>query len=266
MNRINSIFSQLKRPALIGYLVAGDPDKDNSLGVILTSIDSGLDLLEIGIPHSDPIADGPTITEAHGRALAAGMTIDGVFSLVREIRGKSDIPIVLMTYFNPVYRRGPNAFYEESKLSGVDGVLIVDLPPEEAGEVVKIAETHDIKQIFLVTPTTDSKRLSGILAVSTGYSYIVSVQGVTGMQQSRPHNIQSLISQVKNSTKLPVAVGFGINSPEQVRGYIKNGADAVIVGTAIVNIVKENMDNKISMHSKLKEFIKSLAEECRRVD
>ncbi len=264
MNRINSLFSKLHRPALIGYLVAGDPDKEESLRLIETAIESGLDLLEIGIPHSDPIADGPVITEAHGRALSSGMTLDGLFSLVCDLRSRSDIPVVLMTYFNPVYRRGVNTFYEEAKNSGVDGVLIVDLPPEEAGDVVKIAAENDIMQIFLVTPTTDEKRLINILSVSSGYCYIVSVQGVTGMQQSEPKSIESLISRVKSRTKLPIAVGFGINSPGQVRNYINSGADAVIVGTPIVNIVKENIGQDLLIHSKLREFIQSLAVECRR--
>jgi len=255
MGRISGVFNNRTSPALIGFTVAGDPDLTTSIRIALTLIHAGTDILELGVPFSDPVADGPTIQRAGDRALAAGTTPDTVFAIVREVRGHSDVPIVLLTYFNTVFRRGIERFYRDARAAGVDGILIADLPVEESGEVLEAAEKNAIDQILLVAQTTSDERLRTIAANAGGFLYLVSVLGVTGARSGVPQAAFDLVRRVKAVTDLPVALGFGISTPDQVESCAAHGADGVIVGSAIVDIIERTIRNPDAMEDELAGFI-----------
>ena len=255
MGRISGVFANRTSPALIGFTVAGDPDMRTSIRIARTLIDAGTDILELGVPFSDPVADGPTIQRAGDRALAAGTTPDTVFAIVREVRGHSDVPLVLLTYFNTVYRRGIERFYREARAAGVDGILIADMPVEEAGEVLEAAKKNAIDQILLVAQTTGDERLRTIAANAGGFLYLVSVLGVTGARAGVPQAAFDLVRRVKAVTDLPVALGFGISTPDQVASCAAHGADGVIVGSAIVDIIERTISNPDAMEQELADFI-----------
>jgi len=258
MGRITGVFANRTSPALIGFTVAGDPDLTTSIRIARTLIRAGTDILELGVPFSDPVADGPTIQRAGDRALAAGTTPDTVFAIVREVRGHSDVPIVLLTYFNTVFRRGVERFYRDARAAGVDGILIADMPVEESGEVLEAAERNAIDQILLVAQTTSDERLRTIAANAGGFLYLVSVLGVTGARSSVPQAAFDLVRRVKAVTDLPVALGFGISTPDQVASCAAHGADAVIVGSAIVDIIERTISNPDAMEHELADFIARL--------
>jgi tryptophan synthase alpha chain len=239
VSRLDRTLRSLDRMAFIAFLVAGDPDQTTSLAHAKAIIDAGADVLELGMPFSDPVADGPVIQRADERALAAGMTPDRLFSLVREIRRYADIPLVLLTYYNSVFTRGVTRFYREAAEAGVDAILIVDLPLEESDEVVQVARETGIDPIFLVAETTSDPRLARIASRAGGFLYLVSTLGVTGARKDLFPHIKDLIARVRKVTALPVAVGFGISRPDQVQSLQNAGADAVIVGSAIVSLIEE---------------------------
>ncbi len=245
-------------PAFIAFTVAGDPDPGMSVRIARTLIDAGADILELGVPFSDPPGDGPTIQKADERALNAGTTTDTVFSIVREIRAFSDIPIVLLTYFNPVYRRGPDRFYREAHEAGVDGILIADLPVEEADEVVDLSRRYGIDQIFLVSRDTSPKRLKVIARHAGGFLYLVSVHGVTGARPEIPEELPAFIHRVREQTALPLAVGFGISTPDHVSAVCRAGANGAIVGSAIVEIIERNLSREPEMMAGLHAYTSSL--------
>ncbi len=255
MSRIDRVFQHKGSTAFIGFTVAGDPDQNTSARIAKALIDGGTDILELGVPFSDPVADGQTIQKADERALLAGTTPDTVFSLVREIRPYSDVPIVLLTYYNMVYRRGVDRFYREAHDAGVDGILIVDMPVEESAEVVEIARRYDIDPIFLVTRTTSADRMDEIVSRARGYLYLVSVLGVTGTREHVPDEAVALIHRVKTHTALPLALGFGISAPEHVKTCADAGADGVIVGSAIVSIIEKNLGDIPRMERELKQYV-----------
>jgi tryptophan synthase alpha chain len=201
------------------------------------------------------VADGPTIQRAGDRALAAGTTPDTVFAIVREVRGHSDVPIVLLTYFNTVFRRGIERFYRDARDAGVDGILIADMPVEESGEVLEAAERNAIDQILLVAQTTSDERLRTIAANAGGFLYLVSVLGVTGARSGVPQAAFDLVRRVKAVTDLPVALGFGISTPDQVASCAAHGADGVIVGSAIVDIIERSISTPDAMEQELADFI-----------
>ncbi|MDD1678516.1 MAG: tryptophan synthase subunit alpha, partial [Methanomicrobiales archaeon] len=211
MKRLSRIFQGRDHPAFIAFLVAGDPEYAASVSYAKAIIDAGADVLELGMPFSDPVADGSVIQEADERALAAGMTPDLLFSLLREIRNYSEIPLVILTYYNSVFTRGVARFYEEAAAAGADAILIVDLPVEESEEVVAVAQQTGIDPIFLVTATTSEERLSRITSRAGGFLYLVSTLGVTGMREDRFPHIEDLIRTVRKTSLLPIAVGFGIS-------------------------------------------------------
>lgn len=258
MERIAGVFTNRTAPALIGFTVAGDPDKKTSIRIARALIGAGTDILELGVPFSDPVADGPVIQRAGERALAAGTTPDTVFALVRELRSQSEVPIVLLTYFNTVYRRGIETFYRDAAGAGVDGILIADMPVEESAEVLKAATKNRIAPIFLVTRTTSDERLAKIAKKGRGFLYLVSVLGVTGVRTRIPQEAFDLVRRTKAITDLPVALGFGISTPEQVRACAANGADGVIVGSAIVDIIERTVKNPDVMESELAGYISLL--------
>lgn len=254
MDRIAETFARIrreKRSAFVAYLCAGDPDFDTSLAACLAVIEAGADVLELGVPFSDPLADGLTNQLAAQRALDGGMTAARVFELVRKIRETSQVPIVFYTYYNLVFSNGVEAYVKAAKAAGVDGMLTLDLPPEEAGEVVAACRTHDVKTVFIVAPTTPTSRLPVIGAAATGFIYYVSREGVTGVRDQVASNIPEAVAAIKRHTPLPVVVGFGISTREQVRQVAKD-ADGVVVGSALVNVIKNGLSAPAAIPASLK--------------
>jgi tryptophan synthase alpha chain len=257
MGRIETAFADasMKKPAFIGFTVAGDPDKATCVRIARALIAGGTDILELGVPFSDPVADGPTIQKADERALAAGTTPDTVFEIVREIRKESDVPIVFLTYFNIVYRRGIERFYHEAHDAGVDGILIADMPVEESDEICAVASRYTIDPIFLVTLTTSDDRINNIAGKARGYLYLVAVLGITGVRKQVSEEAINLLHRVRKHTLLPLALGFGISTPAHAQICARAGADGVIVGSAIVEIVERNLKNPDAMERELQDYV-----------
>jgi len=253
MDRIAETFARTrreKRAAFVAYLCAGDPDFDTSLDACRAVIAAGVDVLEIGVPFSDPLADGLTNQLAAQRALDGGMTAARVFELVRRLRETSQIPIVFYTYYNLVYSNGVEAYVRAAKEAGVDGMLTLDLPPEEAGEVLTACARHDVKTVFIVAPTTPTARLPVITAAATGFIYYVSREGVTGVRSQVAANIPDAVAAIRRHTALPVVVGFGISTRDQVR-QVASVADGVVVGSALVNVIKAGLGDRGQVPVKL---------------
>ena len=253
MDRIAETFARTrreKRAAFVAYLCAGDPDFDTSLAACRAVIAAGADVLEIGVPFSDPLADGLTNQLAAQRALDGGMTAARVFELVRRIRETSQVPIVFYTYYNLVFSNGVDGYVRAAKAAGVDGMLTLDLPPEEAGEVLAACAKHDIKTVFIVAPTTPAARLPVIGAAATGFIYYVSREGVTGVRDQVATNIPEAVTAIRKHTALPVVVGFGISNREQVR-QVAQAADGVVVGSALVNVIKAGLADRAKVSAQL---------------
>ena len=245
MSRISEKFIALrekKEKALIVYLTAGDPSLEITKGLILALEKAGADILEIGVPFSDPTADGPVIQAAAQRALKSGATLTAILEMIKEVRRVSQIPIVLFGYYNPIFVYGGEKFARHAARAGVDGVLVVDLPPEEAPELREFTDAAGIDFIFLIAPTTGAKRTRQIAAGATGFLYYISITGITGTAAPKIADIETAVSKLRKITKLPVAVGFGITTPEQA-GQIGKTADGVIVGSAVVRLIDENRNS-----------------------
>jgi tryptophan synthase alpha chain len=248
MSAIARVFEKLKASgegALIGYVTAGDPAPEQTPLIAKALIDGGVDILELGLPFSDPIADGPTIQAASVRALTAGTKPRMVLEMTREIKRKHNTPIVVMTYYNPVFKLGVGRFFGFAKACSVDGLIVPDLPVEEAADYREKAQASGVDTIFLAAPSTSTERLQKIIACSSGFLYLVSHFGVTGERETMESSTIQLIKQVLPFTKgrVPLAVGFGVSKPEHARRIIKAGADGVIVGSAFVNVVQKNAGN-----------------------
>lgn len=240
--RIGKKFNELqaqKGKALIIYLTAGDPSLETTKKLILVLEKAGADILEIGAPFSDPTADGPVIQEAAQRSLKTGTTLAGVMQLITELRKISQIPIVLFGYFNPIFAYGTEKFARDAARAGVDGVLVVDLPPEEAPELKKHTDAAGIDFISLIAPTTGMRRAKKIAATATGFLYYISITGVTGTAAPKLGGIKADLKKIRKISSLPVAVGFGISQPEQAR-QIGRLADGIVVGSALVKLIAEN--------------------------
>ena len=239
--RIDARFAELKkqgRSAFVTFLMAGDPDPATSLEIIKALPKAGADIIEIGMPFTDPMADGPSIQAAGLRALKAGMTLKKTLAMVREFRkGDNATPLVLMGYYNPIYIYGVDKFLVDAKSAGVDGLIIVDLPPEEDAELCLPAMKAGLNFIRLATPTTDDKRLPAVLANTSGFVYYVSITGITGSASANTAVVGEAVARIKRHTKLPVCVGFGIRTPEAARGIAEN-ADGAVVGTALVDALR----------------------------
>lgn len=237
MTRIDDTFARLKREgkkAFVSYIMGGDPDAETSLAVMKGLPAAGVDIIELGMPFTDPMADGPTIQLAGQRALDNGMTMDAVLDMVRAFRAEdSTTPIVLMGYYNPIYSRGVERFLSEATEAGIDGLIVVDLPPEEDDELCIPAQKAGINFIRLATPTTDAKRLPKVLQNTSGFVYYVSITGITGAAAAQAADVAPEVARIKASTDLPIIVGFGINTPETARA-IASVADGCVVGSAIV--------------------------------
>ena len=245
MGRIGDKFESLrgrKEKALIVYLTTGDPSLSVTKKLILSLEKAGVDILEIGVPFSDPTADGPVIQMASQRALKSGTTLEGVLNLVTEVRKISEIPVVLFGYFNPIFAYGVKKFANAAHKAGVDGVLVVDLPYEEARELRMYTDAVSIDFISLIAPTTDEKRLRKIVADATGYLYYISITGITGTAAPKIDDIKTDVNKIRKITKLPVAVGFGISKPQQAR-EIARFADGIVIGSAVVRMIDENKNN-----------------------
>ncbi|MEA2964004.1 MAG: tryptophan synthase alpha chain [Alphaproteobacteria bacterium] len=243
--RIDRRFAELKtegRAALVTFLTAGDPDPETSLALVRALPAAGADVIELGMPFTDPMADGPAIQLSSQRALKAGQTLKKTLELVRAFRGSDDTtPLVLMGYYNPIYIYGVDRFLRDAKSAGVDGLIIVDLPPEEDEELCLPALKAGLNFIRLATPTTDDKRLPAVLANTSGFVYYVSITGITGAATPDAGKVAAAVARIKRHTKLPVAVGFGVRTAEQAAG-IASGADGVVVGSALVNVLKGSLD------------------------
>ena len=258
MSRIDQTFKILKnrgQVALIPFIVAGDPDLETTEALVLKMAESGTDIIELGVPFSDPLADGPIIQAASQRALQNGVNLRDIFRLTERLKG-IDIPLVLMTYFNPVFCFGLKDFAEGCQKSGVDGVIIPDLPPEEAGLWISEARRMNLDTIFLVAPTSPPERIRLVSRCSRGFIYYVSVTGVTGTRENLPEEVGLAVKRIKEISQKPVAVGFGISSPEQAK-RVSRFADGVIIGSAIVKIIGENLKSP-DMIDRVGDFVSSL--------
>jgi tryptophan synthase alpha chain len=243
--RIDRRFAALKdegRPALVTFVTAGDPDHETSLAIVKALPKAGADVIELGMPFSDPMADGPAIQASGLRALKAGQTLRKTLELVRSFRATdNDTPIVLMGYYNPIYAYGNDRFLTDAREAGVDGLIVVDLPPEEDSELCIPALKAGLNFIRLATPTTDDRRLPAVLANTSGFVYYVSILGITGTAAPDTSKVAEAVTRIKRHTILPVAVGFGVRSAEQARA-IGRSADGVVVGSALVSVIKDSLD------------------------
>jgi tryptophan synthase alpha chain len=243
--RIDTRFAELKkegRSAFVTYVMAGDPDLATSLAIVKALPKAGAEVIELGIPFTDPMADGPSIQAAGLRALKAGMTLKKTLQLVRDFRKDDNAtPLVLMGYFNPIYIYGVDKFLADAKIAGVDGLIIVDLPPEEDDELCIPALKAGLNFIRLATPTTDDKRLPAVLANTSGFVYYVSIAGITGAAAADSKVVGEAVARIKRHTKLPICVGFGIRTPEAARA-IAEKADGSVVGTALVDALHGSLD------------------------
>ncbi len=264
MNRIDEKFQTLraaKQPGFIAYITAGDPDLQTTPALVAALEKSGVDIVELGIPFSDPLADGATIQAAAGRAIAAGSTVAGVLDSIREIRKSSQVPIVLFTYLNPIYIYGFDRFHSDAAAAGADGLLILDLPPDEAARNAELMKSHGLLSIRLIAPTTPPERMALIAKSAEGFIYYVSREGVTGEQTSLSTDIAAQVAEIKKHTALPVAVGFGISTPEQA-AEVARESDAVVVGSAIVRRVGEQ-GGAPDLCEKIAAFVQPIAEAIR---
>jgi len=245
--RIDARFAELKkqgRSAFITFLMGGDPDPKTSLEILKALPKAGADIIEIGMPFTDPMADGPAIQAAGLRALKAGMTLKKTLGMVREFRKADDAtPLVLMGYYNPIYIHGVDKFLADARSAGVDGLIIVDLPPEEDSELCLPAMKAGLNFIRLATPTTDDKRLPAVLANTSGFVYYVSITGITGSASADSAAVGQAVARIKRHTRLPVCVGFGIRTPVAARAIAQN-ADGAVVGTALVDALRTSLDSE----------------------
>src|SRR6266571_8114996 len=262
--RIDARFAQLKREgrsAFVTFVMAGDPDPETSLAIVQALPQAGADMIEIGMPFTDPMADGPSIQAAGLRALKAGQTLKKTLAMVGTFRKADDTtPIVLMGYYNPIYIYGVERFLADAISAGVDGLIVVDLPPEEDDELCLPALKAGLNFIRLATPTTDDKRLPAVLANTSGFVYYVSITGITGSAAPDVGKVTEAVSRIKRHTKLPVAVGFGVRTAKQAKA-IAAGAEAVVVGSALVNAIKDSLDKKGKASAKTVKAVAKLVAE-----
>jgi len=262
MTRIDAKFADLKtngKKAFVAYVMAGDPDFDTSLEVVRGLPAAGVDIIELGLPFTDPMADGPAIQLAGQRALGAGMTLDKTLALAAAFREQDDTtPIVLMGYYNPIYSKGVDAFLTAAKKAGVDGLIVVDLPPEEDSELCLPAQKAGMNFIRLATPTTDDKRLPRVVQNTSGFVYYVSITGITGSAEAEAGDVAPEVARIKAAAGLPVIVGFGVNTPDKAQA-IASVADGVVVGSAIVSKIADGLPV-----ADVLKFVKTLSDGAHR--
>ena len=260
MTRLSKRFEQLKaknEKALVCYVTAGDPSFERMAEIVLALGEAGADAVEIGIPFSDPLADGPSIQASSQRALDSGMTTRRTLDVVRQIRQRNtDLPLILMTYYNPLLRYGLEAYAEAAVMAGADAHIVTDLTPEEAGGWKQISATHDLDTIFLLAPTSTAKRIETVARLTSGFVYCVSRTGVTGARQDVPAELMQVVTQIKAQTPLPVCVGFGISLPEHVK-RISAFADGVVVGSALVDLMHRQRD-EATLLPQIRDYVAGL--------
>ena len=262
MNRIDKKFQELRDQgarAFMPYVCAGDPTPELIPKLLLTLEEAGADLIELGVPFSDPIADGPTIQRASERALTHNISLQQILEIATSVRQETDIPIVLMSYYNPIFRMGEEAFCKAAQAAGIDGLIVPDLPPEQAEPLLEVAPKYNLATIFLVAPTSPPERMQLIASVSTGFVYCVSLTGVTGAREMLSDEIAPMITELRKHTDKPISVGFGVSTAEQA-AQIAQVADGVIVGSAIINVVEEHIDDEAKLLASVKQFASNLAE------
>ena len=259
MGRIEDTFLRLKsnnEKALITYIMAGDPNLDTTESLIYAIERAGADIIELGVPFSDPIADGPAIQLASDRALKSRTTLKKVMSLVKKVRKKAAVPIIVMTYYNIILQYGLKRFTDDAVRAGIDGAIIPDLPPEEASEFVGYARDASLATVFLLAPTSTEERIKKVTDTASGFVYYVSMTGITGARLANLQEIKGRIPQIQKYTDLPVAVGFGISGPDEAR-KISRWADGVIVGSALVRLIEDNRGKK-QLLTRVTGFVNSL--------
>lgn len=260
MGRYETAFSSLKRQnekALVGFTILGDPDENTSMEIIKAMLGSGVDILELGMPFSDPLADGPVIQAAGMRALKNGFNTDSAFGMIKGIRQLTNKPIGLLVYYNLVYQRGIDKFYSDAASVGVDSVLAADLPLEESDEVLDASRKNSISQVYIVSELTSDERMDRILKKSSGFVYAVARLGVTGIKEDLHDSATSLVRRIKSKAELPVCVGFGISRPEHVK-KVCSVADGAIVGSGVVKIIGDNLSDTKAMLKGISDYIHSL--------
>ncbi len=255
MRTYKQVFSELDRAALIPFFVVGDPDFDTSVAIVKAAIDAGADILELGIPFSDPIADGPTIQKADIRAFKGGMNVAKGLEFIRKVKDYKDIPIGLLMYYNLVYQYGVREFFDDFHQAGVNSVLVADLSIDDADEIIVPAGQAGLDTVFMVTPNTDTERTKLIASKTTGFIYAVSLLGVTGSREKLSDTVEALVGKLKKLTSVPVCVGFGISKPEHAAAVASAGADGVIIGSKIVGFIENNLGNKEKMLAEISTFL-----------
>jgi tryptophan synthase alpha chain len=258
MKMYKQVFSELartKRAALIPFFVIGDPDFDTSLAIVKTAIDAGADILELGIAFSDPIADGPTIQKADIRARNSGMNVAKALEFVQKVKDYKDIPIGLLMYYNLIYQYGAKKFFSDFHKAGANSVLIADLSIDDADEIMSPATEAGLDTVFMVTPNTNTARMKRIASKTTGFIYTVSLFGVTGSREKLSEEVCGLVRELKKVTTVPICVGFGISKPEHAAAVAAAGADGVIIGSKIVQLIEENLGKKKKCLAEISAFI-----------
>jgi len=255
MTTYKETFAKLDRTALIPFFVIGDPDFETSLSVVKAAIGAGADVLELGIPFSDPIADGPTIQKADIRALGAGITVKKALDFIKQVTNYKPIPIGLLVYYNLVYQYGTEKFLKDFRTAGGSSVLVADLSIDDADEIANPAKEAGLETVFMVTPVTPDERAKRIAEKTTGFIYTVSLLGVTGARASLSDTLKPLVTRLKALTEVPVCVGFGVSTPEHAEEIASTGADGVIIGSKIVKMIEDNLNDKQKMQTEIADFI-----------
>ena len=257
-SQVFSELAELKRPALIPFFVIGDPDFDTSLAIIKAAIDAGADILELGIPFSDPIADGPTIQKADIRAAGSGMNVARALEFIREVKDYRDIPIGLLMYYNLVYQYGTRKFLSDFHRAGASSVLVADLSIDDADEITAPAASAGLDTVFMVTPNTETERVELIASKTTGFIYTVSLLGVTGSREKLSEQVEALVGRLKKLTNVPVCVGFGISKARHAAAIASAGADGVIIGSKIVELIESNLADSQKCLSEISTFLSDI--------
>jgi len=258
MKSYQQTFSELKnqkRAALIPFFVIGDPDFETSLAIVKAAVDAGADVLELGIPFSDPIADGPTIQKADIRAMRSGMNLPKAPEFIRKVKEHKDIPIGLLMYYNLIQQYGIERFFKDFREAGVNSVLVADLSIDDADEVTQPARAAGLDTVFMVTPNTEPDRMKRIASKTTGFIYAVSLLGVTGSRQALSSAVEGLIRQIKGLTNVPVCVGFGVSTPEHAKSIADAGADGVIIGSRLVAMIESNLNDPRAASAEIAQFL-----------
>ena len=261
MKSYRDVFSELseqKRAALIPFFVIGDPDFETSLALVKAAIDAGADILELGIPFSDPIADGPTIQKADIRAVRSGMNVRRAMEFIRQVKQYRDIPIGLLMYYNLIGHYGTEAFFHDAHKAGVNSVLVADMTIDDADEVLGPIRAAGLDSVFMVTPNTSPERMKQIAARTTGFIYTVSVLGVTGSRDALSDSVQDLVRRLKSLTNVPICVGFGISKPEHARAVADAGADGAIIGSRIVGMIEAHLDDPAGAIAEVSAFVRQV--------